>query len=143
MLSGFLKTPTRDGGSLPIKGVILLLLLLLSAIIFLIVATSFALLGWRDQWYLLRPCNGLSIKNTASIDRALSWSYIKKTHRRSLQIYGLFGGKKDKGEGADDAPSKEETKDKISKQERISEVVDVESLRVGSASQNWNSGIGI
>ncbi|KAK8936805.1 hypothetical protein KSP39_PZI011868 [Platanthera zijinensis] len=51
-------------------------------------------------------CNGLSIKNTASIDRALSWSYIKKTHRRSLQTYGLFGGKKDKGEGADDAPSK-------------------------------------
>ncbi|XP_020572685.1 nucleoid-associated protein At2g24020, chloroplastic-like [Phalaenopsis equestris] len=52
-------------------------------------------------------CHCLSIKGNPSIERSLSWSYIRKTHRsRSLQLYGLFGGKKDKSENSDDAPSK-------------------------------------
>ncbi|KAJ8500061.1 hypothetical protein OPV22_010613 [Ensete ventricosum] len=36
----------------------------------------------------------------------LSWPSSREHKTRSLRVYGLFGGKKDKSENADDAPSK-------------------------------------
>ncbi|KAG0491303.1 hypothetical protein HPP92_004255 [Vanilla planifolia] len=47
------------------------------------------------------------IQNNERIARSLSWSYSKRSRRRSsLQMYGLFGGKKDKTDNGDDMPSK-------------------------------------
>ncbi|KAI0502682.1 hypothetical protein KFK09_017639 [Dendrobium nobile] len=52
-------------------------------------------------------CHSFNIKSNESIEQSFSWSYIRKAHRRkSLQLYGLFGGKKDKSENTDDVPSK-------------------------------------
>ncbi|CAD5181853.1 nucleoid-associated protein At2g24020, chloroplastic-like [Musa acuminata AAA Group] len=52
-------------------------------------------------------CPSQSHRLNANCAPCLSWPSSRGEHKmRSLRVYGLFGGKKDKSENADDAPSK-------------------------------------